>query len=110
MNRLIKKIFTVIVIALMISLTMTTMSRACLAVPCGTCRLVTSEITFNAAEPNEPDATPEMVPEGLMLNIMSEDPNDIPGDTPEMVPNVSWISVISEDPNDIPGDTPEMVP
>ena len=82
MNRSIKKILTVVVVALMISLAVTTMSRAG--------RINTS----------------------VIINDDIAEPNDIPEEAPEMVPGISWINVIcqDEDPNEIPEEAPEMVP
>ena len=109
MNRSNKNVFTVLIIVLMISLAMTTMSRACLAISCGTCRLTTSETILDEADPNDvPGDCPEMVP-NIWINNISEDPNE-PEPTPEMVPDSLWINVISEDSNDVPNPTPEMVP
>ena len=106
MNRSIKQLLTVIVIALMISLTMTTMSRVCLAIPCGTCRLNTSDIIGDVPDPNEiPVESPEMTPGNTWINAISLDPNEIP-EMPEMVAESSWSNVINQDPNEMP----EMVP
>lgn len=99
MNRLVKNMFVVMVIAILLSFAVTSISQACHStLRLSTGRLVTSEAIYNESDPNIPEDCPEMVPESLWS---IEDPNDEPDTTPEMVPG----NVIAGDPNDA-----EMVP
>ena len=93
MNRLIKNMFMVIVIALMLSIAFGGMSRACKIIN-------NNEVIY--ADSNEPEILPEMVP-GCMRFDSIEDPNDEPNPIPEMVPNYLCLN---EDPNE----PAEMVP
>jgi hypothetical protein len=96
MNRLIKNMFAVIVIALLISLAAAAMGNMSLAIPCGTCG-------STYADPNEPGNLPEMTPNYLNLNVIAEDSNE-PDPMPEMVPNRMGLNVISQDPNEEPAE------
>jgi hypothetical protein len=99
MKRLLKNMFVAVLVALLLSVAVTSASRAC--------NFSSSQVIYQDEDPNEPEVLPEMVTPGVRLDLLSEDANE-PEPLPEMVAPGMRLSLISEDANE-PEPPPEMI-
>jgi hypothetical protein len=99
MKRLLKSMFVAVLVALLLSVAVTSVSLAC--------NPSSGQIIYQDEDPNEPEPMPEMVVPGIRLDLISEDVNE-PDPLPEMVAPGTMLNLISEDANE-PEPPPEMV-
>ena len=99
MKRLLKSMFVAVLVALLLSVAVTSVSWAC--------NPSSGQVIYQDEDPNEPTVLPEMVAPGMRLDLISEDVNE-PEPPPEMVAPGMRLNLISEDANE-PEPPPEMI-